>query len=161
MFDAIEHKAIEEIEVVSLLIDINNRELKNHEASIRQSIRQYNVSSCVTRLYAIIEKFIETIISDYLDALSELVRFSALPNELKNEYRIGISHILSKIEQGRFIHLNHENVVEWYYNAIKDLEGYRFITDALTRHEQNFRLNIIETAFSKIQLKNLVVLQKV
>jgi hypothetical protein len=154
MFDAIEIKCQKDIEVVSLLIDIHNQELENHSSSIRQKIREYTVSSCVTRLYAIVENFIETIISDYLDALSELVRFSSLPVELKNEYRIGISYILSKIEQGRFDHLNHENVVEWYYIAIKDSDNYRFITDALTRHEQNFRLNIIESAFNKVQLKD-------
>lgn len=154
MFDAIELKSLKDIEIVTLLIDIHNRELENQESGIRQKIREYTVSSCVTRLYAIIENFIETVISDYLDELAELVSFSSLPDELKNEYRIGFSYILSKIEQGRFDHLNHENVVEWYYEAIKDTAHYRFINEALTRHEQNFRLNIIESTFNKVQLKD-------
>lgn len=154
MFESIEANALDDINIVLKLVDVHNQSIDQYEPEERFKMKQYYLSSAVTRLYAIIERFIERIIADYLDSLCEIVPFSNLNAEFKNEYRNGISHILSKIEQGRYDHLNHENVVEWYYQAIKGNENYRIVTDAMTRHQENFRLNIIENSFNKIQLKN-------
>jgi hypothetical protein len=154
MFQVLETKSIDEINVVRLLLNIHNEAMAIQDPSIRQKIKVFSVSSCVTRLYAILENFIEISISDYLDSLSELVAFSSLPEKFRTEYRYGISYLLSRIEQGRYNHLNHENIVKWYYEATQNFEHYKFVTEALTRHEQNFRLNIIESTLGKIQLKN-------
>lgn len=155
MFSALEKKCLEEIEVVKLLIDVHTSAIAERDAQLRQRMKVFSVSSCVTRLYAIHEHFVETAISDYLDALSECASFESLSAEFKNEYRIGVSHILSKIDQGRYDHLNHEEVVKWYYEGITNTQPYRFVTDALTRHEENLRIPTIEKIFNKIQLKDL------
>lgn len=155
MFSTLEQKTIEHIDIVKLLINVHAETAKEQESSFRHKVKAYAVSSCVTRLYAIYENFIETAISDYLDAVSEFVSFSSLPEGFKNEYRIGISYLLSKIDQGRYGHLTHENIVKWYYEALNDSKNYKFVTDALIRHEQNFRLNIVENIFNKVQLSGL------
>lgn len=153
MFEYLEKNSEENIEIIEKLIDIHTLSLEKYGDNERQKIKQFYLSSTVTRLYAILENFIHVIISDYLDTISELVRYDDLPEKFKTEYRIGISHILSKLEQRRYKHLNHENLIEWYHSAIKNEENYKIIPDALTRHEENFRLNIIESLFGKIQLK--------
>ena len=154
MFYTLENKCIDEINVVKIMIDNHERLSKQH-AQLTNQIKFFSVSSCVTRLYAIYENFVETAISDYLDTLSECVTFASLSEEFKTEYRLGISIILSKIDQGRYDHLNHENIIKWYYEAISNAATYKFISQALTRHEQNLRLNIVEQLLAKIQVKDL------
>jgi hypothetical protein len=155
MFSSLERNALDNIDVVEMLINVHKETEGKCAPGIRNNVKVYTVSSCVTRLYAVYENFIKAAMSDYLDILSELVKFSALTNEFKNNYRLGISHLLAKVDQGRYKHLSHENIVKWYYEALNDKSKYRFVTDALTRHEQNMRLNIVLDIYSRIDLKEL------
>lgn len=75
-------------------------------------IRQYAYATAVTRLYAIFEHFIEKTLSSYLDYLSENKTYADLSPGLKREYRIGFSHVLSRIDQPRFSSLSHEGLIE-------------------------------------------------
>ncbi|MCI1267228.1 MAG: MAE_28990/MAE_18760 family HEPN-like nuclease [Saprospiraceae bacterium] len=154
MFSALENRCLQDIDTIYVLLD-SHESLIETRPDISHKIKIYSVSACVTRLYAIYENFVETAVSDYLDSLSECVKFDLLPYELKTEYRMGISYILSKIDQGRYDHLTHENIIKWYYEAHSGIEPYKFVTNALTRHEQNFRLNILVNAFNRVQLKDL------
>jgi len=154
MFSELAKNSIDNIGIIEVLIN-SHEELSIEKSDIRQKIKIFSVSSCVTRLYAIYEHFVETAISDYLDGLSECVTFMSLSNEFKSNYRLGISQVLSKIDQERYTHLKHEDIIKWYHDAIYGSNPYRFVTDALTKHEENLRLNTIENLFSKIQLKDL------
>lgn len=97
MFTALEEKSIAAIETVKFFINAHE-ELAIREPQRRKAIGVYSVTSCVIRLYAVYEKFVETILSDYLDTLSECVKYSVLPDGFKTQYRIGISVILSKLD---------------------------------------------------------------
>jgi len=68
---------------------------------------------------------------------------------------MGISHILSKIDQERYRNLNHEHIIGWYDESLKNVQNYRFVTAALTRSEQNYRLGNVETLFSRVLMKEL------
>lgn len=152
MFTGLLGNAINQIAVVEAFVEANDVVVKG-QASDKQSLfRAYGTSSCVTRLYAIYEHFVESVISDYLDALPELIRYSGLPEGLKKDYRFGISHLLSKIDNERYSHLRHENVVKWYHQALADELQYRFVPEALTRHDQNLRLNIVIDLLSRVGL---------
>jgi hypothetical protein len=155
MFSSLEKNALDNIDVVEMLVNVHRETEEKCDISIRNNVKAYTVSSCVTRLYAVYENYIKAAMSDYLDILSELVKFSALTEEFKNNYRLGISHLLAKVDQGRYQHLSHENIVKWYYEALNDEKKYRFVTDALTRHEQNMRLNIVLDIYARINLKEL------
>jgi len=155
MFSALTTNTLEQIFVVEQFIKAHEQIVVQQDASARRRMKIYAVSACVTHLYAIFERFIETSISDYLDSIPELIRYQALTEELKKDYRIGISHILSRIDNERYSHLIHENIVKWYHEAIVNSDSYRFVTEALTRHDQNLRLNTIENLFSRVQMKDL------
>ena len=111
MFSALENRCLQDIDTIYVLLD-SHESLIETRPDISHKIKIYSVSACVTRLYAIYENFVETAVSDYLDSLSECVKFDLLPYELKTEYRMGISYILSKIDQGRYDHLTHENIIK-------------------------------------------------
>lgn len=162
MFESLTKNTIHQIDVVKNFLNIHDDLIKKLgspgiPATSYSGIdyKVYVASSCLTRLYAIFENFIEDLISDYLDNVSELEPFEKLTQEFRTEYRIGISHILSRIDNARYSHLNHENVVNWYHEALNGKRKYKFVTEALTRHEQNLRLNLIESIFNKIDAKSL------
>lgn len=155
MLDGLTSNAIEQISIVEQLIDIHELAVEGKDPSTRSRMKVYAVSSCVTNLYAIYERFVESAISDYLDALPELSQFTELSSELRNEYRIGISYILSRIDNERYKNLGHENVIRWYHEALSNKANYRFVSEALTRHEQNLRLNSLGNLLAKIQLNEL------
>lgn len=155
MFSALEQNTLARILVIEKFIELNRKAISSEEASQRNMMKTYAVSACVTRLYAVLETFVETAISDYLDEIPGLQKYSDLPDGIKKEYRLGVSHLLGKIDQGRYKHLNHENIIKRYYDALTDISDYRFVTEALIRHETNFRLKEIVGAFKKIQLTGL------
>ncbi len=155
MFDALTANTIEQVRIVEELIPIHESVSNDKASETRLRIKLYAVSSCVTRLYAIYENFVETILSDFLDAIPEISSYESLSTELKSDYRIGISHILSKIDNERYSHLTHESVVLWYHEALTNEPKYRFVTEALIRHEQNLRLNVLELLLGRIQLTGI------
>lgn len=155
MFDGLTSNALAQIAIVEQMTEIHETALRYKDAQARRRMKIYSVSSCVTNLYAIYERFVESAIADYLDAIPELIRYSELSAELRAEYRIGISHILSRIDSERYSHLVHENVIRWYHEALSDSDKYRFVPEALTRHEQNLRLASLEGLLSKIRLTEL------
>lgn len=155
MFDTLTANTLEQIRVVEELIPVHEAVSNGKASDVRRRIRLYAVSSCVTRLYAIYENYVETILSDYLDSIPEISSYASLNAGLKSDYRLGISHVLSKIDQERYSHLTHESVVLWYHEALTNQPRYRFVAEALIRHEQNLRLNVLESLLGRIQLPGI------
>lgn len=119
-------------------------------------IRQYAYATAVTRLYAIFEHFIEKTLSSYLDYLSENKTYADLSPSIKKEYRIGFSHVLSRIDQPRFSSLNHEDLIGKYHRAVNEsVTNYQFVAEALIRHDNNLRPNVMFELFSRLGLTGL------
>jgi hypothetical protein len=152
MFNALETKCIEQIEITKAILQKLENIVESATLS-RNEIRRFTVSSCVTRLYAVYEYFVDTISSDYLDTLAECVPYTNLADELKREYRNGISALLGKVDYAQYSTLVPEDIIKRYYEALTGRPDYRFVTEALTMHEQNLRLNTVEHLFSRLQMK--------
>jgi hypothetical protein len=155
VFSALRDNALEQIEVARLLIKFHNDLIPTVSAERASQIKVYAAASCVTRVYAIYENFFESLLSDYLDSVAEITPYPDLPEALRNEYLVGVSHILGKIDQERYRHLTHENIILWYHEAISANESYRFITEALTRHERNLRLDMLFELTNRVRLSRL------
>jgi hypothetical protein len=155
MFDALTANTLEQIRVVEELIPVHEAVSNGKASDDRRQIKLYAVSSCVTRLYAIYESFVEKILSDFLDSIPEISSYASLPAKLKSNYRLGISHVLSKIDKERYNHLTHESVVLWYHEALTNQPDYKFVTEALVRHDENLRLNVLENLLGAIQLPGI------
>lgn len=155
MFGSLEANALEQIHVVETLITTHDEFIRAQPTERRSAVKVYAVTSCVTRLYAIYERFVESLISDFLDAIPELIPYCDLSDGLKKEYRVGVSHVLSKLDEERYSHLAHENVILWYHEALTSTDKYRFVTEALTHHDRNLRLSVVERLVSRVNLKDL------
>lgn len=155
MFGALLKNALDQISIVEILIVKHEEIIAAETPQVATGIKLYAASSCITRLYAIYEHFIQSIITDYLDAMPELIPYSDLSDVIKSEYRIGISHLLGKVGSGRYSGLSHENIILLYHEALTGKLKYQLVTQALTRHEQNLRLNVVETIIGRVELKDL------
>ncbi|WP_333472790.1 MAE_28990/MAE_18760 family HEPN-like nuclease, partial [Microcoleus sp. herbarium12] len=71
--------------------------------SSKEEWRIYDRSAVVTRLYAIYERFVEDLISDWLRGMPDLVpRYSDLEEKIQNTHREGIGRLLIDIKKNRF-----------------------------------------------------------
>jgi hypothetical protein len=106
----------------------------------------YDRSAVVTRLYAIYERFVEDLISDWLRRMPDLVpRYSDLGEKIQNTHREGIGRLLIDIKKNRFQHLSVEKVVQGLSCGITDTGKYELLPDAFLLHEQNLRKEALET----------------
>jgi len=107
--------------------------------------RIYDRSAVVTRLYAIYERFVEDLISDWLRRMPDLVpRYSDLEEKIQNTHREGIGRLLIGIKKNRFQHLSVEKVVQGLSCGITDTGKYELLPDAFLLHEQNLRKEVLE-----------------
>jgi len=112
----------------------------------KQEWRIYDRSAVVTRLYAIYERFVEDLISDWLRRMPDLVpRYSDLGEKIQNTHREGIGRLLSDLKKNRFQHLSVEKVVQGLSCGITDTGKYELLPDAFLLHEQNLRKEVLET----------------
>lgn len=106
----------------------------------------YDRSAVVTRLYAIYERFVEDLISDWLRRMPDLVpRYSDLGEKIQNTHREGIGRLLMDLKKNRFQHLSVEKVVQGLSCGITDTGKYELLPDAFLLHEQNLRKEVLET----------------
>jgi hypothetical protein len=50
---------------------------------------------------------------------------------MRTEYRVGISHLLNRLDSPRYSHLDHGNLIRWYHEALAAHSPYRFVPEAL------------------------------
>ncbi|WP_293149244.1 MULTISPECIES: MAE_28990/MAE_18760 family HEPN-like nuclease [unclassified Microcoleus] len=106
----------------------------------------YERCAVVTRLYAIYERFVEDLISDWLRLMPDLVpRYSDLGEQIQNTHREGIGRLLIDIKKNRFQHLSVEQVVQGLSCGITDTGKYQLLPDAFLMREQNLRKEVLET----------------
>lgn len=155
MFAALTNRSLAAVQLVKEFIGLHETLLADRDPAARQEMKIYSVSSCVTRLYGIFEHFVETQISDYLDVIPDLCAFQDLSELMRKEYRIGISHLLNRLDGPRYNHLNHGDLIRWYHEALAAQQPYRFVAEALTRHDENLRLSVLRDMLKRVQLDDL------
>jgi len=78
MFSELLNNALEQIRVAEEFIETHEQYIKQQPIERQMQFKAYAVTSCVTRLYAIYEHFVETLIADFLDAVPELIPYASL-----------------------------------------------------------------------------------
>lgn len=153
MFGGLLANTLDQLTVAEAFVEAHDEFVRQQPLAKQGAFRVDAVSACVTRVYAIYEHFVESILSDFLDAIPELTPYASLSSTVKAEYRVGISYILSRIDGERYSHLSHENVVRWYHEALTSAGPYQFVTEAFTRHDHNLRLDVVEGLLTRVDLK--------
>ncbi len=115
----------------------------------------YDHCAAVMRLYAIYERFVEDLISDWLLLIPEIVScYSDLEEKIQNTHREGIGRLLVDKNKNRFQHLSIEKVVQGLFNGITGAGKYELLPEAFLLHEQNLRKEVLAKLFADAGIKN-------
>ncbi|HBB35653.1 MAG TPA: hypothetical protein DDZ80_10055 [Cyanobacteria bacterium UBA8803] len=115
----------------------------------------YEHCAVVTRLYAIYERFVEDLITDWLGLIPNVVsHYSDLPDKIKNTHREGVGRLLLDLNKSRFKNLSVEKVVRGLLYGVAGNEPYELIPDAFLLHEQNLRKDTLDKLFAEAGIEN-------
>jgi hypothetical protein len=115
----------------------------------------YDHCAVVTRLYAIYERFVKDLITDWLVLLPNLVsHYSDLPDKIKNTHREGSVRLLLDLKKSRFKNLSEEKVIRGLLYGLAGNETYELIPDAFLLHEQNLRKDVLDKLFAEAGIEN-------
>jgi hypothetical protein len=124
--------------------------------------RIYESCTVVTRLYAIYERFVEDLISDYLLEIVNLFPYYELPDKIKNTHREGVGRLLMEMKKNRFQHLSTEQVIRGlFYGVTEDsqtsnpVNSYELFPEAFLLHDQNLRDDILEKILANIAITDV------
>jgi hypothetical protein len=115
----------------------------------------YDYCAVVTRLYAIYERFVEDLITEWLEYLPKIVtEYSDLEERIKDTHQIGVGKLLLDLKKKRFEHLSINEVIQGLFNGVTGKEKYKLIPDAFLLHEQNLRREVLEKLFADAGISN-------
>lgn len=144
---------------------LTKQELKEDAASILTILIQdmpqlqkwqiYEHCAVVTRVYAIYERFVEDLITDWIQRLLELFPlYSDLEQRVRDTYLSGVEQLLLNLNKNRFKHLSPERVVRGLSQGVIGEDKYELLADAFLLHEQNLRRQPLEKLFADVGIPN-------
>jgi hypothetical protein len=168
MFSALLNKAITQIAVVRKCVefsDLTRKQLAIAKAdsdfaelklNAPQDIgwRIYDHCAAVTRLYAIYESFVEELLTDVLSVIPEMFTYKELKEDFRRHHRNGIAHVLEKIEK-RYKKLDAAQVIQDFNAALTGATPYTVLPQAMLRHDENLRLDILTSIFDRFDIPNV------
>ena len=116
----------------------------------------HDYCAAVTRLYSILEDFIDTMLTEYL-ALLPLIfpTYISLPQQTLTQHRLGVSQILSKLgDKGLFKHLSELETLRGITDGYAG-QDYALLSDAFLTDPQNYRAEQINILFSYVGISNI------
>ncbi|MEB3830000.1 MAE_28990/MAE_18760 family HEPN-like nuclease [Phormidium sp. CCY1219] len=121
----------------------------------RTQWRIYDHCAVVIRLYAIYERFVEDLISEWLRDLPNLVpNYSNLEDRVQNTHREGVGRLLLELRKNRFQHLSMKDILHGLYQGMAGDRDYQLIPEAFLFHEQNLRKEVLDKMFADAGIPN-------
>lgn len=117
--------------------------------------RVYDHCAVITRLYAIYERFVEELVTDWIRLMPEMFPlYSELEDRVRDTHQMGVGQLLLNLKKSRFQHLSIEGVVRGLFRGVTDEDKYELVPDAFLLHEQNLRKNVLENLFADVGISN-------
>lgn len=122
----------------------------------------YDYCASLTRLYAILDSFLDEIVGDYLSLLPILFEdYRELPDSLLRQHRRGVAEILSRLgTNGPFSHLSEADIISQFFQALSGAKSYRILEEAFFVDPHNYRLPILVRLLSSLGIvgaRNLLI----
>ncbi len=116
----------------------------------------YDHCAAVTRLYAIFEDFVDSIVKEYLEALPSIFpNYVDLPPSVLNQHRHGVAQILSKLgDKGLYRHLSERDTLVGITDGYLG-RGYSLLADAFLTDTQNYRADQINITFGYLNISDI------
>jgi len=119
------------------------------------TMRVFEYNCYIISLYGYFEQFIESILTEYLDALSSLhLEFNELPNEIKKNNIRKNTDLLNSLELPKYRTLEAKSVISTLHdNELKSKT--KINTIAFSHHSANFRIKSICEYFKAVGVNDL------
>lgn len=126
------------------------------EAPSRLSWQVYDHCAAFTRLYAVYEKFVEDLVSEYLRLVPTLYeRYGELPEDMATQHRLGIGQILLKLgREGPYKHLDETKIIGDLAYGLTGGLGYKLLREAFLIDPQNYRAPALIKLFRYLGIKD-------
>lgn len=116
----------------------------------------HDYCAAVTRLYSVLEEFVDTILKEYLILLPQIFpNYRDLPQPTLTQHRMGVSQILAKLgDKGLFKHLTE---IETLRGITDGCSGHKYalLSDAFLTDTQNYRAEQINILFGYLGISNI------
>lgn len=116
----------------------------------------HDYCAAITRLYSVLEDFIDSILKDYLALLPTIFpNYNELPSQTLTQHRMGVSQILSKLgDRGIFRHLTELETLRGIADGYSG-KKYVLLSDAFLTDTQNYRAEQINNLFAYVGVSNI------
>ena len=110
----------------------------------------------VTRLYALYEKFVEDLVTAYVDQLPSFYPiYSGLPKPTQKQHRVGVGQLLHKwSESGLYGHLTKDAIAAGLADGLRGTRGYRLLSDAFLIEVENYRPTALTRLFGYLDFQD-------
>lgn len=118
--------------------------------------KQYDHCALILRLYALYEGFVDDLIGSWLSQLPKITTcYAELPEKVKQQHRIGISHLLNRIGGEQYSHLSEDRIVGGLYHGVKGENNYDLPPDVFLTESKNYWWNTLIRLFGNVGIDEL------
>jgi hypothetical protein len=111
--------------------------------------------AAITRMYAVFEGFVDSILRDYLNFLNSNYHYAELNENFRSNYVRGMGIIVAESHKQRYQHLPVHSLATDLAAALAGETPYRITAEAMLIQEQNLRLGELERIFGHCGLPGL------
>ncbi|WP_163784823.1 MAE_28990/MAE_18760 family HEPN-like nuclease [Myxococcus vastator] len=152
-------KEMEELRALVASIAPVNLALSGHQDSlVRRYVsirRRFDYAAYAVALYASFEKFIENLVTAYVQLESRRVQYAELPKKLVKKHLARTAEILSRgrIGEGRYAGLSELGIVKNLFDCLNGANPYALNEVAVVAHDQNLRAGEIDRVFAAVGIE--------
>lgn len=110
--------------------------------------------AAVSRIYAIFEKYCESVLADWIAFRVDGCCYNELPEKMITAYPEGVLTVLGSIKHVRYSHLSEKDIISEYNSALNGSNNFRIAPECLTYHRNNLRLPDVIEIFERSGIKN-------
>jgi hypothetical protein len=127
-----------------------------HTAPARPVWALHDYCAAITRLYSILEEFVDSMLKEYLTLLPEIFpNYNDLPQPTLIQHRMGVSQILAKLGgKGLFRHLTEIETLRGITDGYSG-QKYALLSEAFLTDTQNYRAEQINILFAYLGISNI------
>lgn len=142
-------------------IDPVNNALADHKDTVVQRYisirRRFDYAAFAVALYASFEKFVENLITAFVQLETHRVDYAALPQRLTEKHLTVSADLLRRryLGVGRYIGMSDLDVVRNLFDCLSGTKPYTLNKVAVTAHDTNLRASEVDAIFGMIGIDNI------
>jgi hypothetical protein len=123
---------------------------------VKTDWRVYDHCAALTRLYGLYEVFVADLVEEYIEMLPTLYpRYGDLPKAIRNQHRLGVAQILSKLgKDGPYRELEEPEVIRGLSRGLEGDKSYSLLKEAFLIDPQNYRKDILVRILGYLGIEN-------